>query len=140
MLKEEEEKKKLQLEFEERKKRLQAILVEKSALLIQRYFRGMKGRRRGLIVMATRRQLRAQRIADERKRTALGYIIREFFGYAKELPSDTIMEKVIHRFPSWWKNLIIDCVDGDWEVALNMLEDQVSLHMLELCKYCVLFC
>jgi len=123
-IKEEEEQKRIEAEFQERKKRQQAALEEKSALLIEKTWRGAKGRRKGLIIMAARRQLKVQRMSDERKRRAMIYVIKEHFGKAPELPSDTIMEKVVHRFPSWWKSLIIDCVDGDWESALKMIQEQ----------------
>ena len=104
--------------------RMLIILREKSAVLIQKSFRGLKGKRKGLIIMAARRQLRMQRLKDEKKRNSLKYSIKEYIGNAPELLSDTTLEKVVHRYPAWWKNLIIDCVDGDWEGALKMIEEQ----------------
>ena len=120
---EEARKKRLEEEFTKRKARLEVVLRDKSALLIQRCFRGMKGRRRGLIIMASRRQARIQREKDELKRQRITYQIKLLFGTAPKLPSDTTMEKVLKRYPSRWAKLLTDVVDRDWEGAFNLIDE-----------------
>ncbi len=114
----------LEVEFKRRKAEMDKILRKKSALLIQKYFRGMKGRHRGAIIMASRRQQRLQRQKDELKRQALVYQFKLFLGIAPELPSDTTKEKVLKRFPSRWADLISDVVDGKWDEAFKMINEQ----------------
>ncbi|GMH77772.1 hypothetical protein TrST_g13860 [Triparma strigata] len=112
----------LEAEFQERKKELDVIIRRKSAQLIQKHFRGMKGRRKGAIIMASRRQAKLQRLKDEAKRQKLSYQLRVIWGNAPMLPSDTVREKVLKRYPSRWNNLLEDIVDGDWESAFKLVD------------------
>lgn len=121
-LAEEERRKVLEAEFEERKKVMDIIAREKAVRLIQRTFRGMKGRRRGAIIMASRRQTRLQREKDELVRARLSYQLKLVFGNAPKLPSDTTKEKVLKRFPMRYYKLVTDVVHGDWEGSWQLVD------------------
>jgi len=124
-IEEEKHRKELDEEFKRKKAANDILVRDKSALLLQKMWRGSKGRRHGAIIMAARRQARIQRDKDEVTRSAMWYIVRMFLGSAPELLSDTTMEKVLKRFPSRWADLIVDIVDGQWDDAFKMVSDQV---------------
>ncbi|GMI03979.1 hypothetical protein TrLO_g250 [Triparma laevis f. longispina] len=112
----------LEAEFQERKKELDVIIRRKSAQLIQKHYRGLKGRRKGAIIMASRRQAKLQRKKDEAKRQKMSYQLRLIWGNAPVLPSDTLREKVVKRYPSRWNNLLEDIVDNEWEGAFKLID------------------
>jgi len=125
---EEKRKKKLEEEFRISKAEDDVIVRAQGALRMQRMWRGSKGRKKGVIVMARRKMERIQRARDESSRQAMWYIMRLWIGAAPELLSDTISEKVLKRFPSRWSQLVTDVVDNEWEEAYSMISDQENFE------------
>ena len=80
-----------------------ALTNEKSALLIQKIYRGVLGRRRGGPAMKSlRKEIRdawkERREEDLKRRKKLLYRARDCFGFAPVLASDTLEEAVLQRW------------------------------------------
>ena len=84
--------------------------------------------------MAVRRLQRLQRLKDQKKRDAIPYKVRLLLGIAPELASDTIIEKVLKKFPGWYNDLIHDVVDMEWDHCDELLTEQENFLQLEESK------
>jgi hypothetical protein len=95
-----------------------------AATRIQRVWRGCWSRRAHAGLVAARKAWLRQRRVDDEVRAQVGYRVAKVFGVAKELVSDTTVEKVLKRYPAWRADFITDVVHGDWAECLEMAQEQ----------------
>jgi hypothetical protein len=61
------------------------------------------------------------RLLDFKVRRSLRYRAALVAGLARALPSDSIVEQVLKRWPLLYGDFVSDCVHGDWEHCLGLL-------------------
>ena len=112
----------IEAEFEERKREAKHRQESRSAITIQRVFRGSQSRWDNREFVAERKEWLNQRHLDEGKRHQLLYTAMLLLGIAPELESDTLYEKVMKRYPVWKKDFITDIVHSEWAACHKLIE------------------
>jgi len=120
----EREARRIEEEFEKRKQEAARKVEDDAATAIQRVWRGCLSRKSNEEFVEERKAWLRQRQIDNKVRAKLPYRVKKIFGYAPELESDTIMEKVLKRYPVWCTELITDVVHGEWTECYEMVQEQ----------------
>jgi hypothetical protein len=95
---------------------------DKGATTIQRVYRGMRVRREVSPFLEQRRIFLLFRQKEMPKRKALMYRVRDAFGFAPVLKSDTNKEKVLRVFPKLLRPTVQQCVERKWGVYCELLK------------------
>ena len=111
-------------EFERRKQEAARKVEDDAATAIQRVWRGCLSRKSNEEFVELLKAWLRQRQVDNKVRAKLPYRVKNVFGFAPELESDTIMEKVLKRYPIWCADMITDVVHGEWTECYEMVQEQ----------------
>lgn len=109
--------------FENRKKELAKLKVEKAVRLVQRVFRGYRKRLEIAPFLAERREFLKLRKIEAAERNKLTYKLCSAMGIAKTLKSDTPLERVYKLYPSYMHTILGLSVDNNWTYACKLLTE-----------------
>jgi len=127
------------LEEEFLKKKREAL--EKKALIevvrIQKVWRSYHCRKINYLFIIERKKWFKQRKLDDKIRALLSYKVKLIFGFAPKLISDTMVETILKKYPTWSYNFIIDIVNSDWQECYNMVIEQEKYIKNRKFKYYV---
>lgn len=118
-------------EKEERERRhaerMQEQLVikrDRSALTIQRCWRGHHSRKHLSDFLKQRKQFYSVRLTEQSFRESRWYRLRAFFGLAPPLASDTPKERLLKMYPMFLHHIVAECIKNDWKGACAMLQEE----------------
>ena len=63
-------------------------------------------------------------MTNDRLCRTLAWQLLDMFGLAPDLVSDSVMERVLKRYPSYFRPIVKDAVAGEWVQALKMVQEQ----------------
>jgi hypothetical protein len=129
--------------FENRKKELAKLKVDKAVRLAQRVFRGYRKRLEIAPFLAERHEFLKLRKIEAVERNKLTYKLSSAMGIAKTLKSDTPLERVYKLYPSYMHTILGLSVDNNWTYACKLLTEHeerlkggVEDHNLYLFIHC----
>ncbi|CAM9204402.1 unnamed protein product, partial [Chrysoparadoxa australica] len=95
-----------------------------AAITVQSHWRGYVVRKAKALLAQKKRDWLALRSQEDLTRQTLGYRVRNVFGIAPGLKSDTNRESVLKQYPVWRREVVSNIVHGQWVEAAKMAREQ----------------
>jgi len=111
-------------DFAQRKREQQEMKIHRAATHIQRNWRGHKDRKDIVDFQAERREFFRKRKEQMSLRDNLVYKFLAYWGVAPNMESDTLLERVLNSYPGHMHEIIEECINNKWKVALRLQREQ----------------
>lgn len=97
---------------------------QKSAIVIQRVYRGHVCRLRMADAMEEAKQMTLHREDEDKKRETLVYKLLETIGIAPAMKSDTAIMRAKKMFPGYMHHIVEECIQYKWAIACDLLREE----------------
>ena len=119
-----EEERARKVAFAKQKEEMIERKKQKSAIIVQRYYRGYKCRARMANSMAEAKMMTLYREEEDKKRETVVYQLLELLGAAPALKSDTAIMRAKKMFPGYMHHIVEECIQYKWAIACDLLREE----------------
>lgn len=116
--------------YTENQLKLIARRKDVSAILIQRIFRGFICRKKLVNFIEERKKFFNLRKMELNKKNDIIYKLKNFLGIAPILLSDTPLEKINKMYPKYYRKIIEECLENNWQYGCELVRQHDEIFML----------